>query len=59
MKQITILDFSTATVYIRILPEELENAQAEDVLYHFCEELDIRADDCQYMVGDLTIDNEE
>jgi hypothetical protein len=43
MKQITILDFSTATVYIRVIPEHLQEAQAEDVLQHFCSEVKANA----------------
>lgn len=54
-KKIVILDFSTAIVYIREVPEQLKKAQSEDVLTFFCEQLNIRENETQYMVGDLEI----
>lgn len=57
-KKIVILDFSTAIVHIKNIPEHLKEEQSEDVMNYFCEELDIRESDCQYMVGDLTIEQD-
>lgn len=58
MKQIVILDFSTAIVYIREVPEVLEDSQAEDVIEYFESVLKIRANDCQYMMGELSFDGD-
>lgn len=52
---ITILDFSTARVFIEIVPEHLIDWEADAVLMHFARRLDIREADCQYMMGDLDI----
>lgn len=57
-KKIVILDFSTAIVYVRDVPQRLAKAQIETVMKYFCKELDIRESDTQYMMGDLTIDEE-
>lgn len=57
-KKICILDFSTAIVYIKEIPQHLQGEQAEDVMEYFADELDIRESDCEYMMGDLTINQE-
>lgn len=57
-KKIVILDFSTAIVHIKNVPIELENEQSEIVMQGVCEEMGIREDDCQYMIGELTIEQE-
>lgn len=54
--KIIILDFQGACAYVREVPEELKGKEGDEILAHFCQELDLKADDCNYMVGDLTID---
>lgn len=52
---ITILDFSTAKVFIENVPDNLFDFEADAVLEHFSRRLDIRETDCQYIMGDLDI----
>jgi len=52
---ITILDFSTARVFIENVPEKLMDCEADTVLEHFSRRLDIRETDCQYIIGNLDI----
>ncbi len=47
---ITILDFSTATVYIKQVPESIQELQSDEIMEHFATELNIREKDCQYMI---------
>ena len=56
-KVIAILDFTEGIVYIRDIPEEMQDAQAEDIAISFEKELHIHIDDCQYMVGNLQVDD--
>lgn len=53
MKKIIILDFRTCTATIKLLPNELENAQIEEIEEYF----DLN-NDCQFMYGDIAINDE-
>lgn len=56
--KIVILDFETATVYIRTIPKELEGQDEDIVIQGMCEELGLRESDTHYMLGELTINEE-
>lgn len=57
MKKIAILDFSTGIVYVRHVPEDIEEKEGDDILEFFAKDLSIRANDCNYMVSeDLSVD---
>lgn len=58
MKRIALLDFATGTIFIRDVPEDMQDADSEEVAASFENELKVHLDDCQYMVGELTIDQE-
>lgn len=49
-QQIAILDFRTATVYIRDIPDSMTNDDIEDITAYFENKLKLHINDCQYMV---------
>lgn len=55
MKKITILDYQSATVYVRNIPPEIENNEGDDILEYFAEKMNLQSSDCMYMLGDLSI----
>lgn len=52
MKSFALLDFREGIVYVRDIPEALQNEQAEDIASYFEKELHVHLDDCQYMIAD-------
>ena len=49
-ERIVILDFFSGKVFIRFVPIDMIEADANDIVAYFENELKIHADDCQYMV---------
>lgn len=56
MKYIYILDFASGIPYKREIPIHLEEAQIEDIMEYFEDELGIRESDTQYMVTSENLD---
>lgn len=58
-KKIAILDYRTEAVIIRKIPENLQQLNRDEIWDYFVgkEKLDI--DDCNYMIGDLEIINDD
>lgn len=61
--RITILDFANDRVIIRDVPPELIGKDAEEIAEYFANDLGIRpfisVSNCEYMVGQCTIDAQE
>jgi len=57
--RITILDFANDRVIIRDVPPELIGKDAEEVAEYFAKDLGISVGNCEYMVGQCTIDAQE
>ena len=49
-ERIVILDFRTGKVFIRKVPMALIESDADEIVAHFENELEIHGNDCQYMV---------
>jgi len=57
--RITILDFANDRVIIRDVPPELIGKDAEEIAEYFAKDLGIGVSNCEYMVGQCTIDAQE
>lgn len=50
MKKIIILDFQSGKAYIRPVPDNMTDQEAEDVLVYFADILNLSIDDCEYTI---------
>lgn len=57
--RITILDFANDRVIIRDVPPEFIGKDAEEIAEYITNEIGISVGDCEYMVGQCTIDAQE
>lgn len=60
-KKIVILDFMSGKVFMRTIPEHMQNDDADEVVRGFEDDLGIRESDTQYMViseKDFEIDSD-
>ncbi len=48
---ITILDFASGKVFIRVVPEDMKGKDAEEVCERFALFLGVRTSDCSYMIS--------
>lgn len=51
MERITILDFASGKVFIREVPEDMIEKDAEDVFAYYAGALGLRESDCTYMIS--------
>jgi energy-converting hydrogenase A subunit M len=47
---ITILDYNNGTTHVRRIGEDIKDMEAEDIVHHLAQELEINVSDCHWMV---------
>ena len=54
----SLFDYTEGIVYVRNIPDELQDKQDEDIANYFEELLHVHLDDCYYMIGNLQVDDD-